>query len=200
MATRKVQKEEGKALAVIDTRALSNEAQSWSRQVIGHITSPADLALANEQRKQVGAFIKRVKEQEERLLKPQREAIAATRDLFAPVKERAEAAMKTVKGALAEYERGVQEKLEAKREILEEKVEKGEITEGQAKARTVALAERLGAPSIPTSTRRDIEIVDIDRVPLKYRPVDMVAVRRDALAGIRIPGVKVVEKTIIVNR
>ena len=46
---------------------------------------------------------------------------------------------------------------------------------------------------------KDVEIVDPDKVPLSFanvelRPIDLKAVRKLALAGVEIPGVRVVER------
>ena len=42
-----------------------------------------------------------------------------------------------------------------------------------------------------------VEIIDESLIPRKYLEVNMTAIRRDALSGVNIPGVKVVDDTIV---
>jgi len=51
-----------------------------------------------------------------------------------------------------------------------------------------------------TRTNRVIKIIDKAKIPQKYFIIDMVALRRDALSGFEIPGVKVVVEKIIVGK
>jgi len=53
------------------------------------------------------------------------------------------------------------------------------------------------AGGVGFTNRRDIEITDADKIPKEYWIVDEVMVRKDALAGKQIPGVKRIVKKIV---
>ncbi|MDW8332533.1 MAG: hypothetical protein RMK43_12860, partial [Cyclobacteriaceae bacterium] len=55
-------------------------------------------------------------------------------------------------------------------------------------------------PPVVTQTRKEVVVVDPDKVPKEYWALDMFRIRADALSGIVIPGVEVRETQVVVAR
>lgn len=149
----------------------------------------------------------------ESITKPLNEALKNTRDLFRPMEERVEGLLSKIKSTLTDYDTWVREELDRKREKLEERVESGRLTEGQAGAQVARTSLALGAPNMPMRSVPTVLIYDEAIVPRKYWVVDEVLVRKDVkelTEGREIPegeenalepikGVKVYKRRVAVN-
>lgn len=137
-----------------------------------------------------------VKAESEKVTKPLREALDAERARWKPLQLDCEEAERIVKGKMLAYVNEEQAKAQAAAAKLEAQVAAGKLTpeKALAKAEKIAEPERtsigVGAVSQIRQVRK-VYIVEPDKVPAKYRVIDEVAVRRDALAGVVIPGVEV---------
>ncbi len=117
-----------------------------------------------------------------------------------PLKDRLAYAEALVKDGIYDYRESLKKKETEKGEELTKKVEAGEMNVHQA-AEQLEKIERK-SDVIPVRKVRDIEITNQKLIPAEYWVIDMVALRRDALAAgaPEIPGVKVIIREIIVKQ
>lgn len=94
----------------------------------------------------------------------------------------------------------IQEEEEKKRAIIEEKLEKEEITIEQAGKKLEKVESKVGAIKGVT-TRKVVKIVDFSKIPDKYKLPNMPLLNEDILRGnMDIPGTQVVEEQSLSNR
>lgn len=146
--------------------------------------------------KETGTKLKNVKES---ITKPLNEALKNARSLFAPLEEQFENAERIVKVKLLDYKKKVDAEARVEEAKIAARVEKGTLKMETAEKK-LEQVER-----VDTTTRgkvgevqirkvKKVRLVNRELVPDQYLVVDMVAVRRDALSGIVIPGVEVYEE------
>jgi hypothetical protein len=185
------------------------------------ITTPEENALATNLKAKLKETGQTIKARKEEITKPLNAALKSARDLFAPIEAQFEAAENIVGRKLLVYkqkidadnrakEKAIADKIEADRIKLEEEVAAGKISEEQAARKLEVKMEKaeekvdnLEQVNKTTSTMhgkvtfritRKVRIINQSLVPAEYLVVDMVAVRRDALAGKQIAGVEVYEE------
>lgn len=168
--------------------------------------------------KESGTNLKALKES---ITKPLNEALKSARGMFAPVEEDHEKAEALIKRKLLDYkqeqdriarekEAAIAKKLADDKAKLDAQVKAGEITEEKADAKFDKQLEKAedkidNLDRVDTTTHgkigsvqvrkiKKVRILDENLVPRSYLKVDEVAVRRDALSGIAIPGVEVFEE------
>lgn len=139
-----------------------------------------------------------IKGKKEGITKPMNEALKNVRNLFAPFEERIETAESEIKDKILDYTLKVQKEQEKKKAEIEEKVESGKMRFEKASEKIEAVEAKTA--SIPTRIIKDIEINEKE-VPDEYWVIDTARIREDVLRlGKQVPGVKIIEKTIIVNQ
>ena len=114
---------------------------------------------------------KALKQRKDKLLVPARDVVTGIREMFKPAETNLIEAEKNVKKQILKYNLDVEEKNRIKEAPTQGKV-------GKVAMRTV----------------RKVEITDEAVIPRKYLSLNMVLIRKDALAGVEIPGTKVVEE------
>ena len=148
--------------------------------------------------KQAGKYIASEKEKMTRGLL---DALANIRSFFKPYEIMQSNAEKEIGSKILAYQLEAEKKSQIKIDAVVEKVEKGQITFEQAneKIETLEVAKtvEVNTGAVQFKTIRDYEIIDEKLIPKKYWVLDLVKLRKDALDGVEIPGVKVVEKKII---
>jgi hypothetical protein len=133
------------------------------------------------------------------------EALRNARDLFRPVEEQFEHAEALIKRKLLDYKQKKDAEARAKEAKIAAQAEKGTIKLETAE-RKMGEIER-----VETTTRGKVGEVQVRKVkkvritnesllPRSYLVPDMVIIRRDALAGIAIPGTEVFEEELIAAR
>lgn len=142
--------------------------------------------------------------EKEKMTKPLNESLKNIRAFFKPFEVKIGDAKSVVQQKITDYQYILEKKEEEKAKKIEEKVEKGEMDFEKAgeKLDKIETAQKYEAEEGKVSFRTTKEVIveDENKIPRQYLSVDMVKVRRDALAGINIEGVKVVEKkTPVVN-
>jgi len=162
------------------------------------VRTNADLIKAKDTLKLLTQVEKNIKEQEQAISKPMREALKANRAFFSPLMDKVQYAKDLLKGKMLTYSNKVEAKKEEREAEMTKKVEDGELSIAQASKKLAKIEEKVSA--VPVRIVRKIEITNERNVPQKYWALDMVAIRKDALDGIEIPGVKVVEEKTIVAR
>ena len=148
--------------------------------------------------KQAGKYIASEKEKMTRGLL---DTLANIRSFFKPYEIMQSKAEKEVGSKILAYQLEEEKKSQIKIDAVVEKVEKGKMTFEQAneKIETLEVAKKVevNTGAVQFKTIRDYEIIDEKLIPKKYWVLDLVKLRKDALDGVEIPGVKVVEKKII---
>lgn len=148
--------------------------------------------------KQAGKYIASEKEKMTRGLL---DSLANIRSFFKPYEIMQSNAEKEVGSKILAYQLEEEKKSQIKIDAVVEKVEKGKMTFEKAneKIETLEVAKKVevNTGAVQFKTIRDYEIIDEKLIPKKYWVLDLVKLRKDALDGVEIPGVKVVEKKII---
>ncbi len=182
-----------KELAIYKRQAV--EASKKRKEL--KITSQVKVVEAQDFRKKLFGAIKLVKAKRDEILNPLKESMKKTKDLFNPIIDELTETDKSVKTEMDRYVFQQQLVIEEKKKEIEQKVEAGEMSFEKAGEKIEKVEEKINV--VKTRTDRDIEIYDESQIPREYYNLDRVRVRRDALAGKVIKGVKVVEKTTVVN-
>jgi len=152
----------------------------------------------------INKVLDKATEEKERVTKPLNEALKAERSRWKPIETACESAISAIKAKLTAYQRGV-EALRSKKEAeLEKSMTEGKITPATASRRLEALPEirqtvTTGAGAIQWRTVRKVEVFDISLLPSEYLIPDDTKIRKEALAGTAIPGVRVVEEKVPAN-
>lgn len=185
------------------------------------IATPEENAAATELKARLKEIGKTLKDRKEEITGPLNTALKSARALFAPLEERYETAEAIVGRKLIAYKQKVEAearaeeakiaaKLEAERAKLEAEVAAGKITAEKAeekfdvkvekaseKIENVAKIEKTTQTShgqVQFRKLKKVRIVDETLIPRNYLVVDMVAVRRDVLAGMQVAGAEMYEE------
>jgi len=162
------------------------------------VNSQPTLVKANDYLVQITQAEKKVIEREREILDPLNQAKKSIMNFFRPVKEKLANIKYGLKREMGDYVEKM-EKIELQKKAeIEKKVESGKMDIDKAVAKIEKIEEKKTA--VITRTNRVIKIIDKAKIPQKYFIIDMVALRRDALSGFEIPGVKVVVEKIIVGK
>lgn len=152
--------------------------------------------------KKVGGL---VKEKKEGITKPLNEALKNARELFRPIEDALINAEGVVKTKMLEFNSSEEKRLKEEQEAIAKKVEGGKMKFDTAVKKMEALepveiTHQSKAGEVQFRIVKKVVIEKPELVPAKYlmneKVVDALraAVREDALAGVVIPGVKVVEE------
>jgi len=162
------------------------------------INSAPDLVKATDILGKIKSIGKDIKKWRESITKPLNEALKNARDLFRPLENDWSEAERIVKKKMVDFNVKQQAKAAEKEAKIEKQVEKGEIDmeKGAEKLEKVAPPNKIEADkgSIQFRTIKKIVIFDKSKLPREFLIPDTVKIRKVALAGIDIAGVKVVEE------
>jgi len=203
MAKKILKKEPAKELSLAKQQIIKAEA------AVNDLVVKDDLMLARatdllSKVKAVGRIIKKEREDYTR---PAKEIIAKAKSIYDPMEERVKWAESQIKSKMIAYQTAKEEKIRADQEKLAARVEKGTMKMETAVAKVGALEETKqnsvfgdNGGRIQFREIRKVIIENPDLVPDEYWIIDEVRVRRDALAGKEIAGVKVItEKSVASN-
>lgn len=167
------------------------------------IPEEIQIALLEHRTNQLGDFdslqfrlkdIKRIRDdlqaRKDLIIKPLKEGLDQAKALFAPFEDSVKEADMRVRSALLEIE-VTREKEQA---LLAKQIEKGKVSVDEAMTLVV------NAPKGLFRTVQRLEIKKKSLVPDKYWILDEVLLRKDLLAGKKIPGVSLVEEKTVVSR
>lgn len=189
-----------KELATIKSQISKAETAANGLQIKVQEDMPAAVELLSKI-KIVGKMITQKKES---ITKPLNEALKNARSFFSPVESDYIRAEKIVKDKMSDFQEAELEKAAKKAEAIEAKVAAGKITEEKAEQKIEAIAipvAKVEAKSGVVRFRTDKEVIidDETKIPREYLVLDMVKIRKASLAGVKIPGVSVIEKQTVVN-
>ena len=164
------------------------------------VNSPETLLQANALLKSVAQYKKRVEAEKSAITRPLLDALDRVRDLFRPAEEKIRAARAHLDKGLLDYDKELKDIEAKKTAALAKKVEQGKTTPEIAKAQVALGRVESNRSAIPTTTYKEVEVTDESLIPDEYWTLDTVKLRKVVLAGIAVPGTKIVEKTRIVGR
>jgi len=162
------------------------------------ITSKISLGAAKETLSEITTSQKTIKGIREGMTKPINESLKKIRALFAPVEDNLKEANQQLKLKMSIYNEKIKKEVEEKKAEIAERVESGDIDFGKASKQIERADQKVEA--IPTRKIREVQVIDEAKIPKKYWALDMVLLRKDAMAGVEIPGVKVEIKEVIVSK
>ena len=162
------------------------------------ITSAPTFEKAKIILKKISDTKKALKSVKEKMMGPSKEKLVNIKTFFEPM----EISLNNVDEGLREkmmvYNDKIKKEAEDKKAQIAEKVESGDVNSDKASQQIEKAEQKVEA--MPTRKIREIEIVDEAKIPKQYWELNMVLIRKNALDGVEIPGVKVVEREIIVSK
>lgn len=193
----------------IETKEVALVKQQASKAIIAaenlKISKIEDLKEATDILSKIKTIAKMIREKKETITKPLNEALKNARELFRPIENDCEKAEQIIKERMIDYQTKEELKIKAKEEKIVEKVDSGEISFEQGSKKLEKIGEiptemKGNIGSIATRIIKEIVIIDENKIPREYLIPDMAKIRKDALAGKEIPGIKVEDKKIIVSK
>jgi len=185
-----------KTITEKDIVVLEEKTDALSKKTIFKITSQEKLREANQGLADLKVFKKFIQENKDKIVKPITLALKNARDLFRPIEEKIDNAEQSVKTEILAYKKVVDEAIEKQKEKIEKAVENGETTFEKASEKIETIEDKVSG--FKTRKIKEVEIIDEKKIPAEYWEINMVLLRRDALAGKDIPGVKVEEREIAI--
>lgn len=183
-----------KEIAALKTEVSHVEAKANSLTV----KSPEDYKSAADMLASLKTVGNAIKERKEKITKPLNDALRSARDLFRPLEDSFIAAESTIKTKMLDYKRKADEEARIKEQKIAERVERGTLKPETAE-RKIEQVTRLNTTehgdvgAVQVRKVKKVRIVDPARVPHEFWVIDEVKVRKQALAGVEIPGVEVYE-------
>lgn len=193
--------QDDKELAVVK----SNTAKAANAAEALTIESSEDMESATELLSKINRTGDMIKARKEAITKPLNAALKSARDLFRPLETMHKDAKDAVGRKMIAYQTKVEKEDAEKKAKLAARVEKGTLKVETAAKKMEALPEvqnkvQTETGSVSFREVRVPTVVDEAKVPRKYLKLDMVAIRKDALAGVDIPGVEVKIEKQVANR
>jgi hypothetical protein len=157
-----------------------------------------DLTGATDLLGKIKTVGKAITQKKESITKPLNEALRNIRDFFRPVETQWANAEQIVKSKMIDYQNAELAKAAAETKKVEKKVEAGKMTfeKGAEKIEAVTPQKNVVAVSgaVQFRTIKEVVVDNETLIPREYLILDMVKIRKVALAGVSIPGVRVIEK------
>jgi len=170
---------------------------------VGKIKNDEELKTASGYLTQLNNLKREITAKKESITKPLNEALRNIRNLFYPLEKKVNDLVLELKNRIAEYEEERRKLIEEEKQKLAKQVEKGKLKIEHA----LSVLEQQPINTSPIKTDdgkvsfrmvKEVVIEDESLIPREYLVPDMVKIRRDALNGKNIPGVKVVERKQVV--
>jgi len=163
------------------------------------INSSVKLQEAKDFRTNLKSAVGIIKGERDERVKPIKEGLKKIEADYNPLIKKLIEIDYNIKGKMEDYVRSQQIKIEEKKEEIQKKVEKGEMSFEKAGKKI----ERVEDIKVKTRVDKVVKIVDESKIPHEYWLLNMVKINDDALGRkgfpIKIAGVKVEEKTIVIN-
>jgi tetrahydromethanopterin S-methyltransferase subunit B len=176
-----------------------SKAETFAKSL--KITNTEEMQSATDALGQIMKVAKVVTEKKETMTKPLNLALKNLRAFFSPIEKQCDAAISIIKEKMTDYQ--IAEEKEAAKQAakIEKKVEAGKMSLDKAaekiEAATPQKTVEAKSGSIQFRTIREVVIEDEKKIPRLFLIPNMVLIRKEALAGIEIPGIKVIEKKVV---
>jgi len=189
---------ETKELTVLKSQISKLETQANAVM----ITTPEQNEAATNLKAKLKEFGTMIKKRKEEITKPLNTALKSARELFAPLEDQFESAENIVGRKLIAYKQKVEVETRAAEAKIAARVEKGTLKMETAEKKieqlpTIQKTVQTNHGKVQFRKIKKVRLTNRELIPDQYLIVDMVAVRRDALAGKVIPGIEVYEEEIV---
>jgi len=183
------------------------ELRNWELKIneikVEKIKNDEELIEASNYLTQLNRLKKEIEWKKESITKPLNEALKKVRNLFYPLEKKVNELISELKNRIAEYEEEKKQLIEKERKELAEKVESGELKMEHAiavleKLQTIGNFIKTDYGKVTFRIVKEVVIEDEKLIPREYLVPDIAKIKKDALNGKNIPGVKVVEKKQVV--
>lgn len=189
-----------KEVATVKTQATKALAAAEALE----ITTPEQMTSATDLLSKMKTVAKMIKERKEAITKPLMEALTSARDLFKPIEANLEAAERVVKGKMLDYQREQDEKAEAERIKIAQKVEAGRMKPETAVAKMEKIEDapasvqgKVGAMAFRTIKK--YRVTDESKLARKYLMPDMAKITADLKAGAVVEGAEAYEEKVVAS-
>jgi len=177
-----------------------NKALQISEEII--VQDENSLSGAIDFLKKIKLTDKIIKKQKEKITKPLNEALKNARNMFRPVEDNYLQAEKNVKQKILDYNLVEEKKREEQEKKLADRVDKGTMKMETAVKKIEEMPKisnegKIG--KISTRINERVVIADETKIPRKYLMPNERLIKKDALNGIKIEGVKIIEEKILVS-
>ena len=152
----------------------------------------------------VNKVLDKATEEKEKVTAPLNEALKAERARWKPIETACSTAIATIKAKMVTFQMALEASRRVKEAKIEAKVESGVLTPQTASRKLEALATirrtvTTDAGAISWRTVKRVDIFDTSALPARYMIPNETMIRKDALAGIEIPGVRITEDKVPAN-
>lgn len=164
------------------------------------VTNDEDAERATVVIKEAKDMRTRVEAEKDEYVRPSKEIIEKAKTVYDPIISALKTAEQKLRDRVQAYLVEKEKNRQKKEDAVVAKVEAGTMKDTTAvrKLENIGEAKKsvaVGGVTLGLRKIKDIEIVDQALIPHEYYVLDMVKVKKVALAGVVIPGVKVVERT-----
>lgn len=176
----------------------SNEILRQANEV--KVKSQEGLNYASDKIKEIKEVAKRIKEEKENYTKPAREIIENANRKYNPILTVCEEVERVLKNKSAQYIFAEKHKAEAKRIKLLEKAQSGKMKEETAVKKLSEIKDvkaQTDKSSLRVSTRKEVEIVDVNLIPREFMVPDLKKIKAQLLAENEVKGARLIEKQVI---
>lgn len=191
---------------VLDTKAPRKTTLKVMEEVKAiKITSSALLIDASNLFLKIKKAQKLMAAEKEKMMRPLLTAVNVERGRWKDPENELIQAETLIEAKIKEYNRVTREEAERKQAQIDARVEKGTMREDTAMVKKLEIQQPQKAVftnlgSMTEKNVKKVEIFDESLVPREYCDVNEVRVRKAALSGIEIPGVRVVDDTVIAGK
>jgi phenylalanyl-tRNA synthetase alpha subunit len=168
------------------------------------IKTSEDMTVATDLLSKIKQVGKLIKNEKEKITVPANEALKAARNFFAPFEKQVSDAEAEIKKKMIDYQVKNEKKIAEQQEKVAAKAESGKMDMDKALDKIGALEEKKqntvsgeGGGKAQFRTIKKVVIENPELLPREYLIPDEVKIRKAALAGMEIAGVKVVEEKTI---
>jgi translation initiation factor IF-2 len=175
-----------------ETKNIFDQAKSLT------IKTEDDLIVAADNLKKIKLVAANVKALKEKFTKPANEILKMARTMFAPFESVCDEAEAEVKRKMLIFNQAQEKKAEKKTETIMKNVAEGKVSVEKAAEKIEAVAPKTSVQgnvgAIQYRTIKKVVIENPALLPREYLVPNEVMIRKAALAGVQIAGVKVVEE------
>lgn len=191
-----------KELAVYEKKVypLAEEADALE------IKSPDDMKTATELLSKLNKQMDAVEEEEDKVLKPLKEAVKAEQSRWKPFKEALKPAIDSLRKRMGAYQTKADEEAAKKKAKIAERIGEGK---GKLKIETaIKKSEEVTGPEATVATEsgmvkfrtdRKFEVTDLSKLPIEYHLANEVLIRKMMKEGTELPGVRYWDEKVPVN-
>lgn len=164
------------------------------------VTDDATLKLAAERANDIKTLKKFIEQTKEKYTAPAKEIIKQAKAQYEPYEEECDQAITTLKAKAGKYMDEVEAERRRKEESIAKRVESGRLKNETAERKLEEIGNEQktvkteSGAKLVRKVNRTVEITDRNLVPDEYWIIDEVKLRKVVLAGVEVPGTKIVEE------